>query len=242
MNNWYWIMLNEILFSKELSDKQKLLFCMISSLCAKTGYCWSTNKYIWEKLWVSENTISTNISKLNELWFIYVEIEWWYKRKIQLIGVLEKSRGGIGKIKGGVLEKSKDNIISNNIIKENISSKEDIELRSVKYWNLEINQILNIIKSNNGWIMDWTLQEQRRYANLLNKKLKELDSVKKWKYKYIDILEIIIKIIRQNKYHSHKLSSPKKIYYWLWELMLICKQQIELDKWKEMPFIPVIWW
>ena len=42
----YGIMPMVVLEDKELSANQKLLYCLISSLCAEKGYCWATNKYL----------------------------------------------------------------------------------------------------------------------------------------------------------------------------------------------------
>ena len=74
LSEWYWVMPNKVLFSKELTDKQKLLYCLISSLCAKEWYCWASNKYLWEILWVKERTISNWIKTLIEQWFINSDI------------------------------------------------------------------------------------------------------------------------------------------------------------------------
>lgn len=98
----YWIMPSVVLYSTELTDKQKLLFCSISNLCAEKGYCRATNEYLWELLWVNKTTISKNISELQEKWFIDVVLEDWHSRKIYLVendkGGCEKSQGGLWKI------------------------------------------------------------------------------------------------------------------------------------------------
>ena len=46
----YGIMPNVVLFSKDLSSTAKLMFCLISSLCAETGECWATNDYLGARL------------------------------------------------------------------------------------------------------------------------------------------------------------------------------------------------
>ena len=74
LSQWYWIMPNIVLFSNELSDKQKLLYCLISSLCAEKWYCRASNEYLWELLKADKRTISRNISELHDKWFISVEI------------------------------------------------------------------------------------------------------------------------------------------------------------------------
>ena len=119
LEQWYWIMPNLVLFSKDLTDKQKLLFCLISSLCAEKWFCRATNEYLWEVLWVKEWTISTSISKLKSVGFIDYTIENNNKRKISLV----KNNMGVCEIsQGGVCEKSQHiNTIYNNTIEYTFS-------------------------------------------------------------------------------------------------------------------------
>ena len=113
LSEWYWIMPNMVLYSKELTDKQKLLYCLISSLCAEKWYCRASNEYIWELLNADKWTISKNISKLNDKWFIFIDIEWWFQRKISIvknvIPLVKNDKGGSQKWLGKV--KKNDNII-----------------------------------------------------------------------------------------------------------------------------------
>lgn len=132
IDKWFGILPNKILFNKKLSDKQKLLFVYITSLCAEKGYCWASNKYISENMWCSENTISVNISKLKELWFIEVNIiqSSWNQRKILISeneqgGLLKNQKRSFEKSKEGSFEKSKDNNIIYNNINNNILLSND---------------------------------------------------------------------------------------------------------------------
>jgi len=102
------------------------------------------------------------------------------------------------------------------------------------YWDLDTNNILEKIKMYNNWIIDWTVKQQRQYWKMLLNKINEIESVENWKYAPADLLEIILKIISKNEYHSHKIVWPKKIYYELAWLMQICKQEIQKEKWKEV--------
>ena len=106
LDQGYGLMPNCILYNKELTDKQKLLFCTISSLCAEKWYCRATNEYIWELLGADKSTISRNISVLQEKWFIGVEIDQNYKRKITLC---KNSKGDTQKWVGGDTQKWVDN-------------------------------------------------------------------------------------------------------------------------------------
>lgn len=120
------IMPNSILYNDGLTDKQKLLFCMISSLCAEKGYCRATNKYIGEKLNADERTISRNLSALQEKGYIYIEIENNTQRKI----TLDKNVVGVGqKCPGGDRQKCPHNNTSDKITNENSMSKFE------EFWN-----------------------------------------------------------------------------------------------------------
>jgi len=108
------------------------------------------------------------------------------------------------------------------------------------YWNKDINDVLEKIKMYNNWIVDWTVKEQRQYWKMLLTKINKIESVENWKYKPADLLEIILKIISKNEYHSHKIVWPKKIYYDLAWLMQVCKQEIQKEEKTKIPFIPWI--
>ena len=84
LSEGYGIMPNKVLFDKNLTDKQKLLYCLISSLCAEKWYCRASNEYLWERLNADKKTISKNVSDLANKWFISVEVsqEEGNKRKI----------------------------------------------------------------------------------------------------------------------------------------------------------------
>ena len=120
------------------------------------------------------------------------------------------------------IEEYKKNIEDNNIILTNDTETEV----SVEYGNSDINQCLNLIKTYNWWLLDWTVKNSRRYAKLLIDKLNKLESIQSWKYTRIETLEIILKVISQNKYHSAKITSAESIYRNLAVLMQACKTDI----------------
>lgn len=131
---------NNILFDKELSDKQKLLYCYISSLCAEKWYCWASNKYIWQKLWVNETTISTHINILAKLW--YIEIQQWSNQKRKCL--LKNQNEPFEKSKTEPFEKSKDNNIIYNNINKNILSKDNIIYKPKNNFDYSfVNEFLN---------------------------------------------------------------------------------------------------
>ena len=70
----YAVIPTRILFDKELTDKAKLLYGLISSLANKKGYCWAENKYFEEQYGVSEATIRQSITLLCDKQYLRREI------------------------------------------------------------------------------------------------------------------------------------------------------------------------
>jgi len=104
--------------------------------------------------------------------------------------------------------------------------KEDLK----EFWDHEINECLEIIWKYNNWVLDWTKGEQRIFSKNLIGKLKKIDSVLAWKFTRQSILEMILEIVSQDQYHSHKISWPKKIHFELASLMQICKKKMQEKK------------
>jgi biotin operon repressor len=66
-HNWYAVLPAQVLLSKELTDKQKLLIALISNLSNERGYCFASNRYLGECLDCSESTIKEHLKKLEDL-------------------------------------------------------------------------------------------------------------------------------------------------------------------------------
>lgn len=76
MNNGYALCLKEWILDKRIKNELHLLL-IISSLCAKTGYCFAGNKYFSDLFECSDVSISSKISKLEKLGYIKTE----YKKR-----------------------------------------------------------------------------------------------------------------------------------------------------------------
>lgn len=63
-----------IRYNKDLTDSEKILFCEITALSNKNGYCYASNKYLSEIYGVSIGTISRRVNKLKKKGFISVEL------------------------------------------------------------------------------------------------------------------------------------------------------------------------
>ena len=127
LSKWFCMIPNIVLYDNDLTDKQKLLYWTISSLCAEKWYCRASNEYIWDLLWVNKWTISKNIAILEQKWYIHLSLDNNYKRYIELNSLVEQGDsqnwlGGVVKNHKGGCEKSQYiNIIdkNNNIIINN---------------------------------------------------------------------------------------------------------------------------
>lgn len=124
-NNWVAVIPSAILFNNELTDKDKLVYAVISNLTHDKGFCWASNRYIAESLNCTPVTISRSISRLNNLGVIRCSLTKDIKgtqRKIYL--ALAFSQSGLIKNDKGVEPKSNTNNIINNKVNINNNSKE----------------------------------------------------------------------------------------------------------------------
>ena len=122
LENGYGIMPNKVLYDKELSDKEKLIYCVVSSLCAEKWFCWASNKYIWDMLDCKEWTISKAVSKLVSIWYLtsYVDRSKGNVRHLS-IGTVKNHNTSCEISQDPSCEKSQDIITIDN----NINNKED---------------------------------------------------------------------------------------------------------------------
>lgn len=165
LEQWYWIMPNKVLYSTELSDKQKLLFCVISSLCAEKGYCRATNECLWELLWVDKLTISRHISQLQEKWYVSIDIVSRNERKIRID---ENIKGDWQKRQGGIDENINPYIYTNitneysfqKFWEEYPHARKWKKAESKKYYDKldsdEVMKQVHILKRKiKAWLQDW---------------------------------------------------------------------------------------
>jgi len=167
LSEWYGIMPNKVLYSKELSDKQKLLFCAISNLCAEKWYCRATNEYLWSLLDAHKITISKNISVLEEQWFINIETNWEWRK----ISISNNAKGVSENAKGGLAKTLSPYIYTNNTIEYNNVPFETFwseypharkwkKAESKKYYdNLNSHEVMKQVQilkwKIRAWLQDW---------------------------------------------------------------------------------------
>lgn len=99
----------DVRYCENLPANAKLLYGEITALCNERGYCWASNKYFAELYKKSSKTISLWVKALADNGFVEYEVEENNRRKIFMVGVLQKCNGGITKTSRGVLQKRKYN-------------------------------------------------------------------------------------------------------------------------------------
>ena len=109
--------------------------------------------------------------------------------------------------------------------KEIILSSNEDKSASTVYWNEEINECLEIIKSFNGWMIDWTQKMNRIYWKNLIWKIKQSPPVSSGNYSRQETLKAVLNVISKNKYHASKITSPELIYRNLTLLFQICEKE-----------------
>jgi hypothetical protein len=96
----YGIMPNAILFNQELSSSAKLLYVYVSSLCAKTGWCFASNKHFSEKFNIKPRQMTNLLSELHG--YLFFETNEKGKRRITCFRLSDKTSkkllGGTQKI------------------------------------------------------------------------------------------------------------------------------------------------
>jgi len=73
--SWYAVLTSEVLYDKNLKDKEKILIAIINNLRNETGYCYANNKYLSDLLNCSTSTLKRHLTTLEENGYISRVIE-----------------------------------------------------------------------------------------------------------------------------------------------------------------------
>ena len=210
MEQGYAICLNKWALDTRITNELGLLL-IISSLSAKTGYCYATNGFLAQQFKTTTSTISKKITKLKELGYIQVDYEMQGKeikqRNIVLldltIPIVENDNTPCRKQQYPLVENDKEN----NIIYNNINNKkENIKEKSDYFDNQEL---------NNAFIewLEYKKEKHQSYKekgltaliNKINKDLKE--------YSIDDIIDGIHNSIANNYqglFYKKSITTNKK--------------------------------
>lgn len=160
--NYYAIIPANVRYDNELSDKAKLLYGEITSLCDKEGYCWATNEYFSKLYQTSEKTITRNLKQLEDKMYInlfYQTIGAIKKRYITTDkNVLERTKMSLDEGQKCPINNTSNNIkeINNNKLLFTKKSFEKPTLKEVQTYCLERNNNIDAEKfidyyESNGW-------------------------------------------------------------------------------------------
>lgn len=137
---YYAIIPADVRYHEKLSDGAKLLYCEITALSNKNGYCWASNDYFSRLYSVSISTIKRRLQALEELGFIKrivkykegtTEVE---KRFISITpGVKNDPRWGQNCAGGGVKNEPEN---TTSINTKNIRASSTLESDFEKLWKL----------------------------------------------------------------------------------------------------------
>lgn len=216
----------------------------------ESKYRWSLS-YIQKALWISKNSVLNVLDELLKKELIFKETyKNWNKYYINSakLGSAEIALGQCRNCTTGSAEIAQNNNIYNNninnisidksidkqafdsddknnlleIVEEEKKEKKDSAQKKEKKPDSEIDECLEIIKNNNGWICDG--KKQRRYAKHLINKLKKIEKVEQGKWTWQEYLNWLINIVSKNKFHKHKVCWPDKLFYNLAEIQAIANE------------------
>ena len=207
----YGLMPMVVLEDKDLSANQKLLYCLISSLCAEKGYCWATNKYLWDKLGVKEWTISNAIKWLVDKWYINsdVNLSRGSERHIT-IGYCENSKEGYVKNHKGVCENSNTGYVKNQIHNNiNNNSIKEYNNTNITPLNLPIEEYRFVEDFLDKWntVVAYCF---RKYPNYLESQMVAVDKLVKQGYP-LEVIKLALMYIKQDRFWSKNILSVKKL-------------------------------
>lgn len=210
LEQWYWVMPNVVLYDKELTPNQKLIYVVVSSLCAEKGYCRASNKYIGKLLWVSIDTASEAINKLVSLWYLISKINKNDGNK-RTLHLSEKNRIPIGKNSDTYTKNSEDiNTIDNykwinslgmDDLNNFVEQWNSIETIQTKQW--KVKGFRKCIK------VSWDLQDERK--KIIKKYDKE--QLILWVNNYINEIK---ERKKDNGYYEHRFTLYEFIKQWNW--------------------------
>ena len=196
----YWLIPMVVLEDKDLSANQKLLYCLISSLCAEKWYCRASNKYLGDKLGVKEWTISTAIKGLVEKGYIDSDVNKSKGNERHItIGVVKNQNRYCEKSQEGYCEKSKDNNIINNTIKEYNITPLNLPIEEYEF----VNEFLD----NDNPITAYCF---RKYENYAESQMVAVDKLIKQGYP-LEVIKLALMYIKQDKFWSKNILSVKKL-------------------------------
>lgn len=74
--SFYAILPADVRYDKRINGNEKLLYCEITSLTHKEGYCWASNAYFADIYGVDKRTIQRWLDKLKKNKYIRIQLKY----------------------------------------------------------------------------------------------------------------------------------------------------------------------
>jgi hypothetical protein len=217
---------NVVLFNKELTSTDKLMFCYISSLCAGSGSCRPRNKHLAEKFDLKQRQV-TNILQ-NLAGYIYAYEDSRGRRMLAITPDLTEDKGGSNVLLGGT---------------QSIATHSNINSNNKKYTS---EMLTNIEKVYDIWlklmVVDPTVRahgttDERRAALLAASKRTRLTDKRKAKAATriesmgLDRVLAAIKQISKSEFHRDGMQSDGTIGTFTASLEWLCENDERIETW-----------
>lgn len=161
---------NAILQDKDLNHTQMILYGYIRGLSLKKWYCYASNKTLWEYLNIKIRAVQRHLNKLKERWYIEIEMEWYFDRKITYV---KKNMGDVKNDMGGVSEMTP-------YIMSEMTPYIDKEKDNI---NKEINKEFETFRKLFPHARKWKKQEAKKFYTQINDPVTVIKEVKHLKLK-----------------------------------------------------------
>lgn len=182
----------EVWFDTRLNALEKVILMEIDSLDNEESGCYASNKYLAEFCQCSETKISTAISKLIDLGYLYVKS---FDGRIRILKsrLLKNERQALKDLKTDI-KKVKDNNINTINKNNNINNIKESVKEIFDFWNLQ--DIIkhkeltdNIVKVIDKTLKEYSVEQVKEYIERYSKVIKNKEYFFKAKWTLTEFLK-----------------------------------------------------
>lgn len=199
--SYYRIITADVMYDKELTSTQKLLFAEITALTNEKGYCYATNTTLGERFHITDRAVRNALHKLKEQGHITVDITKNKAGTFRKIYIKLPTGRNYTSYGGGNLTSAQNNNITNKQYNINNSMLEKFE--SIHFQLFREFEFLLKANNPNAKTPDENTKTYEKWLNsirLLNKK----DG-----YSYEDIKKVMVWCQKDEFWKCNILSLPK---------------------------------
>jgi uncharacterized phage protein (TIGR02220 family) len=138
MEQGYALCLNKWTLDETIKNELRLLL-IISSLCAKEGYCYASNEYLANIFHESEHNISIKLKKLERKEYLIIDYDH--------VGTVVKSRKIRLTKKSTAIDKNINRTDDKNVKENNISNINNTSINNKEIYKESIEEIINYLNN-----------------------------------------------------------------------------------------------